>query len=223
MAWAEFIAAFVVFFLSHSVPVRPPVKPWLVQHIGAGPFALLYSLLSLAVLAWLIVAAGRAPYVELWGWAEWQSWVAIVMMAIACLLFALAVGRPNPLSFGGRNSQAFDPERPGVIRLTRHPLLIVLALWAIAHLLVNGNLAHVILFGVFAVFALFGQRLVDRRKKRELGAEWENLVSRIAAAPLVSMPADRTGELLRLLAGSGVFIVLISLHGSIIGVDPLPI
>lgn len=69
MMWAEFVLAFGVFFASHSIPVRPPVRPWLVSRLGAGGFHLVYSLLSLAVLGWLITAAGRAPYVELWTWA----------------------------------------------------------------------------------------------------------------------------------------------------------
>lgn len=223
MSWAEFTVAFVVFFICHSVPVRPPVKPWLVEKMGPKTFSILYSLLSLAILTWLIVAAGRAPYIELWAWAPWQSWVAIALMGAACILFALAIGQPNPLSFGGTRNDAFDPDHPGIVRLTRHPLLNVLALWAAAHLIVNGNLAHVLLFGIFALFAIAGTKLIDRRKKRELGEDWDNLVSRIAAAPLVSMPTGGPEFLLRLMAGSVVFLLLISLHGSIIGVEPLPI
>ncbi|MEP3279017.1 MAG: NnrU family protein [Stappiaceae bacterium] len=223
MGWTEFVAAFIVFFISHSVPVRPPVKPWLVSKVGAGAFTALYSLLSLVILAWLIAAAGRAPYIELWGWAEWQSWVAVTIMGIACLLFAVTAGRPNPLSFGGGNNQAFDPDRPGIVRWIRHPLLIVLALWASAHLIVNGDLAHVILFGVFVLFAVLGRKLVDRRKKRELGEEWDSMVARISAAPLVTAPQSPTGLVFRLVAAVIAFYSLISLHGWIIGVEPLPI
>ena len=63
MAWTEFIAALGVFLLSHAVPVRAPVKPWLVGLVGQRGFTIAYSLLSLALLAWLITAAGRAPFV----------------------------------------------------------------------------------------------------------------------------------------------------------------
>lgn len=69
MGWLEFTAAFLVFFLSHSLPVRPPLKPWLQARLGRVGFTLFYSLLSLAVLAWLIGAAGRAPFVPLWNWS----------------------------------------------------------------------------------------------------------------------------------------------------------
>ena len=118
----------------------------------AAGFTLAYSALSLAVLTWVIGAAGRAPYVPLWQWAPWQNHVVLVVMALVCLLLALSIGRPNPFSFGGARNQDFDPHVPGIIRLHRHPLLLALGLWAFAHTLPNGDLAHVILFGVFGVF-----------------------------------------------------------------------
>ena len=61
MGWFEFALAYVVFFLSHSLPVRPPLRPRLQARLGASGFTLAYSVLSLAVLSWLIGAAGRAP------------------------------------------------------------------------------------------------------------------------------------------------------------------
>lgn len=115
MEWAEFTAALGVFLLSHAVPVRPPVKPWLVGRLGQRGFTLGYSLLSLAVLAWLIVAAGRAPFVMLWSWEPWHNHVVLAVMAAVCLILALAIGRPNPFSFGGANNAAFDPARPGIV------------------------------------------------------------------------------------------------------------
>jgi uncharacterized membrane protein len=67
MGWAEFVAAYAAFFLSHSIPVRAPLRPWLQAQLGAAGFTLAYSALSVAVLVWLIGAAGRAPHVPLWG------------------------------------------------------------------------------------------------------------------------------------------------------------
>ncbi len=166
MGWAEFAAAFAVFFLSHALPVRPPLQPRLEAALGARGFTLAYSALSLGVLAWLIVAAGRAPYVPLWSWAPWQAHVPLIAMLPACLIIALALGRPNPFSFGGARAERFDPARPGIVRWMRHPLLVALALWAFAHLVANGNLAHVVMFGLLGAFAILGGRLIDRRKRR---------------------------------------------------------
>lgn len=71
MDWLELAAAYAAFFLSHSVPVRPPLRPWLVARLGPTGFTIAYSALSLIVLAWLISATGRAPWVLLWQWAPW--------------------------------------------------------------------------------------------------------------------------------------------------------
>lgn len=156
MGWGEFAAAYIAFFLSHALPISPPIRPWLEARLGRSGFTLAYSVLSIAILGWLIGAAGRAPYVSLWPSASWQNHVPVVVMVPVCLIIALSVARPNPFSFGGARNDNFDPAHPGIVRLTRHPLLLALALWAAAHLVPNGDLAHVILFGTFAVFALLG-------------------------------------------------------------------
>ena len=135
MGWGEYALAFGAFFLTHSVPIRPPVRPSLVARLGHAGFGLIYSALSLGVLAWLIGAAGRAPYLPLWPWAPWQNHVVLMVMLPVCLILALAIARPNPFSFGGAQNDRFDPARPGLMRLTRHPLLLALALWSGAHLL----------------------------------------------------------------------------------------
>lgn len=62
MGWFEFVAAYAVFFLSHSLPVVPPLRPWLQARLGHDGFTLACSALSLAVLACVIGAAGRAPW-----------------------------------------------------------------------------------------------------------------------------------------------------------------
>jgi len=218
--WAEYALAFAAFFLTHSLPVRPPVRPWLVARLGHAGFGLGYSELSLGVLAWLIGAAGRAPYLPLWPWAAWQTHVVLAVMLPVCLILALAVARPNPFSFGGAGNDRFDPARPGIVRLTRHPLLLALALWAGAHLLANGDLAHALLFGTFAGFALLGMRLIDRRKRRETGAAWARLEAARCRGPL--RPASWPGVALRLGLGGVLYAALVWVHPWLFGVSPLP-
>jgi uncharacterized membrane protein len=218
MGWGEYVLAFAAFFLTHSVPIRPPARPWLRARLGPAGFGLAYSALSLGVLAWLIAAAGRAPHVPLWAWAPWQNHVPLAVMLPVCLILALAVARPNPFSFGGARNERFDPAHPGIVGLTRHPLLLALALWAAAHAVPNGDLAHVILFGTFAGFALMGGRLVDRRKRREMGAEWSRLDAARKGAP---RPASWTLAALRLGAGAALYVALIWAHPYLFGVTPL--
>lgn len=219
MGWNEFAFAFAAFFLTHSIPIRPPLRPWAVARLGHAGFGIAYSALSLAVLAWLIAAAGRAPYVPLWDWAPWQNHVVLAVMLPICVILSLAIARPNPFSFGGAQNDRFDPASPGIVRLTRHPLLLALGIWSAVHILPNGDLAHVILFGTFAGFAMLGGRLVDRRRQREMGQRWHDLRAALSECPAsLSLTAD---TLLRLAAGLMLYAGLIWLHPLVIGVDPL--
>ena len=219
MGWNEFAFAFGAFFLTHSIPIRPPLRPWAVARLGHAGFGIAYSALSLGVLAWLIAAAGRAPYVPLWDWAPWQNHVVLAVMLPVCVILSLAIARPTPFSFGGAQNDRFDPASPGIVRLTRHPLLLALGIWSAAHILPNGDLAHVILFGTFAGFAMLGGRLVDRRRQREMGQRWHDLRAALSECPAsLSLTAD---TLLRLAAGLMLYAGLIWLHPLVIGVDPL--
>lgn len=217
--WGEYGAAWALFIVTHAVPVRPPVKPWLVQRLGRGGFGLAYSALSLGVLAWLFLAAGRAPHVALWPMPAGAHWIVLAGMIPACALLALSLGRPNPFSFGGAANHNFNPARPEIIGLIRHPVLMALGLWAGAHLAVNGDLAHALMFGGFGVFAALGMALIDRRKQRQIGrAPWQALrsASRTAAPGL----PPRAG--LRLLAGCGGVAVLVGGHHILAGVTIWP-
>ncbi|MDX8350686.1 NnrU family protein [Cognatiyoonia sp. IB215446] len=222
MAWAGFIVAFIAFFVTHSLPVRPPLRPILVRALGPRGFGLAYGALSLGALTWLIIAAGQAPFVPLWSWAPWQNGVALILMGLSCIIFSLGLGRPNPFSFGGAQNYLFDPQRPGIVRLTRHPLLTALAVWALAHLIPNGDLAHVILFGVFAGFASFGGLLVDRRKRREMGQGWQMLKDDMGRqAHAVAFMSAPVSDALRIVVAGFVYVGLLWLHPRVIGVNPI--
>jgi len=220
MGWLWFTLAMGAFFLSHSLPMRPRIKAALVRRLGARGFTAAYGTLSLFMLGWLIVAAGQAPYQPIWGWAPWQMWVPEIAMAVVCVIVALSLGRPNPFSFGGANNDRFEPSHPGLVRWMRHPLLVAIGLWAAAHMIPNGDLAHVILFGVFAGFAPLGMRIIDRRKRRLMGDEWGALQASVRAGPLLTMPAHLVPLMLRLAGAGLLYGVLVWGHPLIIGVAP---
>ncbi|KIC13616.1 NnrU family protein [Leisingera sp. ANG-Vp] len=219
MGWLEFTAALTLFLASHAIPVRPPVRPWLVARLGLRGYIIAYSLLSLLILAWLIVAAERAPFVGILPYWEILRWAPLLLMPLACLLAVAGMMRQNPLSFGGLGLRAFDPADPGILAVSRHPLLAAMALWAGAHLLANGDLAHVILFGLFAGFAVMGMKIIDTRKQRQLGqAEWTRL-SRSTARLNLARLRPSAGEAA---LAAAVFLALLVLHAPIIGYRPLP-
>lgn len=227
--WNELVLAFVLFFLSHIIPVRPHIRDWLIRHIGTTSYLWAYSALSIFLFGWLIVAVGRAPYLALWPFAPWQLWILNVVMPFVCLLLAFGMAIPNPLSITSLNDESFDPDRPGIVGVTRHPVLWAAALWAIAHIVPNGELAHVLLFGLFGAFSMVGMLAIDARKQRMLGAaEWRRLSHRTSQVPLAALVGGRwrssLGEnnLFRLIAAVGLYIGLLALHQRFIGVSPLP-
>ncbi|KIC07863.1 NnrU family protein [Leisingera sp. ANG-M1] len=219
MGWLEFTAALGLFLASHAIPVRPPVRPWLVARLGLRGYIIAYSLLSLLILAWLIVAAERAPFIGILPYWEILRWAPLLLMPLACLLAVAGMMRQNPLSFGGLGLRAFDPADPGILAVSRHPLLAAMALWAGAHLLANGDLAHVILFGLFAGFAVMGMKIIDTRKQRQLGrAEWTRLSRSTARLNLARLRPSASEASL----AAAVFLALLVLHAPIIGYHPLP-
>lgn len=218
--WGFFAAALVTFLLSHAIPVRPVVRGWLIETLGRRSYFAAYSVLSLLVLGWLVVAAAQAPYVEVIPPLPILRWVPVLVMPVVCWLAVAGLAIRNPFSFGGFGTRPFDPESPGILRVTRHPILAALMLWSAAHLLVNGSLSHVILFGLFAGFAAMGMVLVDRRKARDMGAEWDRM-SRNTARLSFRMPRPLP-PLWVWLASLAAYAVLLHLHAPVIGLSPLP-
>lgn len=219
MTWLGFTAVFALFFATHSVPVRPRVRVVLVRYLGPREFTLAYSALSPVMLAAIIVATGRAPYVQLWPQAIWQHHIVIVGMFVVCVILAFSLESPNPFSFGGARNDRFDSSCPGILRWLRHPILAAITLWASLHLLPNGDLAHVLLFGIFAIFAVLARSLIDRRKKTELELEsWESFQSEFKRSSHTLFLAFSSEFFKRLAIAVILFVTLVLLHTDLIGV-----
>lgn len=218
MGWIEFSLAMMVFLFSHALPVRPPIKPWFVDRLGVRGFTLAYSAASIVILIWIIRAASRAPFVELWATQSWMVHATMTVMGLVCILLALSVAAPNPFSFGGMRNASFDPQKPGVVRFVRHPLLLALSLWSFAHLLVNGDLAHMILFGVFGAFALAGGKLINARRKRRLADSYNPLLAEAKKAPKLHPWPNAFVPIRRAALGVLIYGVMLWLHGPVIGV-----
>lgn len=218
--WFEFGAALTAFFLSHAIPVRPPVRPWLISGLGLRGYLVSYSALSVAVLVWLVGAAARAPHIGIIPPEPMLRWVPIVVMPIVCALAIAGLRANNPLSFGGMGHRKFDPKQPGVLAVSRHPILLAAALWAFAHLLVNGDLAHVILFGMMGGFAIIGMGILDRRKKREMGKAWQQAAAQTGVCDLRRLPSIHP---LNWMVAAGLYGVLLLVHEGVIGLSPFPV
>ncbi|MCG8508354.1 MAG: NnrU family protein [Rhodospirillales bacterium] len=224
---AELIASLVVFVFTHALPAAPGLREPLVRRLGLAAYLILYSLLSLVVITWLAVAYARAPFVGVWEFALWQRWVPVLIMPIACILLAGALLCPNPFSISISRAQ-FDSSRPGVVAITRHPLMWAFILWAGAHLIPNGDLASVILFGFLLVLSLAGPISLDAKARRGLGAaawaEQAKATSNIPFAAIITGRARLDGQSLGLpvLGGLMLYAGLIGFHEPVIGVAPWP-
>lgn len=225
--WGEFLLVWVLFMASHLVPANPRLKAGLIARLGRRGWVWAFSLTSTALLFWLIFAAGRAPWVVLWMQQDWMRWLANLVMPLAILLGAFGIGAPNPFAFEGR-AAGFDPDHPGIAGVVRQPLLWALVLWSSVHLLMNGDLAHVILFGAFLIFSATGMRAMEGRKRKVWGeAEFARLAARTSAVPFQALLSGRWRpahgpSLVRLGLGLLAWIALWHLHAPVIGVTPLP-
>lgn len=229
MSWTGLALAMTAFLGSHYLPTRGGLRDRLIAGFGRRVYFSAYGLVSLLLLAWVIVAAGRAPYAELWPQLPWTRWVPNLAMPLVAMLLAAGIGVEQPFTLGGRRGTAFDPHRPGLAAVTRHPLLWALALWAGAHLVPNGDLAHVLLFGTFAAMALLGMVVSDRRARRTLGADEARAffgATRVLSLAPLRDPAWRRANLgplaRKALIGLALWLAALALHPALIGVSPLP-
>lgn len=218
--------AISAFILSHLAPAIPGVREGLTARLGRRTYIILYSLLSTAMLVWVIGAALHAPVVLLWQPAGWQAWVTVLLSPLALFLVIAGLLSPNPVSL------TFFPrhtERKGaIVLITRHPVLWGALLWAISHIPPNGDVRSLLLFSVLAALAASGFWLSDRRAKRKHGPEWNELVEQTSILPFAATLAGRN----RLRVDSAIVIALLATamvtywmlmggHAALFGADPL--
>lgn len=218
----EFFLALALFLLSHSIPARPAIRGRLTAALGERTYIILYSLLSLGLLAWLISAATRAPYVPIWNFSIEQYYAPLLLMLPTFMLLVGGAASPNPLSISF-SRRPFDPKRPGIVAVTRHPILWGFATWAFAHIVPNGDLVSIIMFGGFGLFALAAMPVIDGRKRRALGEEWDRLARGTSILPFTGRaPRPWPSSLLpvTLLGGVLLYLLFLWLHPFLFGPDP---
>lgn len=223
----EFGIALGFFLLSHRIPAWLGVKAKLEQVLRPRGYTVFFSVLSVALLVWVIGAASRAPVVQIWTQTQAARWGVNMVMPVVVVLAVFGIGAPNPFAFEGR-AGVFDPNRPGIAGVTRQPLLWALLLWSVAHLIVNGDLAHVILFSVFAAFSGLGMLIVERRRRHLLGGQvWHEKARQTRLVPLMALlqglwRPSGLPSLYRLGLAFVIWAILFSAHEFAIGVTPVP-
>ncbi|WP_285712311.1 NnrU family protein [Erythrobacter oryzae] len=160
-------AAFVGSHFAMSHPLRAPM----VKALGAGGFTLAYTAVSFATLGWVAHAFGVAPGADLPGTGE-AGWIAAsVLTWLAMVLLAGSlIGNPA-LPTPQAEAQA-RAEPKGVFRVTRHPMMWGIGLWALSHMVLFWSTRTMITAFAMGVLALVGSRLQDGKKAKLMGAAW---------------------------------------------------
>ncbi|MCA1439455.1 NnrU family protein [Ensifer sp. IC4062] len=185
------ILGLLIFLGVHSVRIfAPDWRNRRIAAMGDGPWRGLYSLTALigfALIVWgFAIARQDAPI--LYEPPDWTKHVALALMLFAFIslaVFVLPAGRLKPV--------------------LKHPMLISVKIWALAHLLANGDLASLLLFGAFLSWAVADRISVKRRGDK------------------VPAPGPAKWDLTAAIAGVLLYVLFVwRLHEWLIGVTPLP-
>ncbi len=212
---------------THFGIAAPSLRADLVQRIGERYYRVLYSLVAIVALVWLVTAWHAAPLHPLWPTSFAIRHLVVALMPLAFLLIVCAVTAPNPTVIGQRPDPDAASPATGIIRVTRHPFLWGTALWALLHLLANGDQASLLFFGSFLVLALFGTIRIDSRRMRENAPGWGVFLQATSNVPFAAIIERRQrlqlGEigLWRVALALGLYVVFFWLHPWLFGANPL--
>ena len=185
------IIGLVLFLGTHSISIL--ASSWrdrLVTRIGLMPWQGLYSLIAITGFVLIVYGYGLARQDPTILYTP-PTWLRHVSLLLLVFIFPLLLATYLP----GRIQKA-----------TKHPMLAATKIWAFAHLLVNGSLADVVLFGSFLAWAV-----VDRISLKHR-----------TPLPVTGAPPSRLNDIIAIIAGLGLYVAFVLwLHAWLIGVSPM--
>ena len=180
------IAGVVIFFGVHLVSACTRCRDSLVARIGENGFRGVF--VAGSVVGFFLIAIGTAfvDFVHVYGPPTWGRQAAMVLMPVAFVLLAALLLPTN------------------IKRFTRHPMLWSFTIWSVAHLLANGDLGSMLLFGSFGLYSLFSMWSLNRR-----GAVKADTIYPFTKDALV------------IVVGAVVYVALVYLHPYLFGVPAI--
>lgn len=222
----ELMLAALFFLGTHLGVAGTPVRGALVQLVGERFYLAGYAVLSLVAISWLADSYKVAPYVETWGQLYVLQPLALVLMLPAFLLVVIGLTTPSPTLVGAESLLSKEHVVTGILRITRHPFLMGVALWSLTHFLVNGDLAGSILFGSLFVLAVPGAFSIDAKRAAKMGEQWSDFAARTSVIPFVAILRRRNrlvvGEIgwWRIMLGVLAYAAFLYFHTDLFGVSP---
>lgn len=148
MGIAILVLGLVVFLAPHVLTTRRETRDALVKKLGEWPYKAIYAVVSLAgliLIGWGFAQYRASGYIEVWHPPTWTRHITVLLMwpAMICITAAYI---------------------PGDIKRTlKHPMLVGVKLWAVGHLISNGDLGSMILFGSILAWAVYDRISLKRR------------------------------------------------------------
>ena len=222
----DLILGSAVFFLIHAVVAGTAVRFRIIEAIGLKIYVPLFAIGSLGGLWWMSTsynAVREAGVTMLWNAWPWGDWLTAILMLPALLL--VVVGLMTKSSTAMKQGKLLEEGDAvtGILRVTRHPFLIGVALWAATHMITNGDLESLIFFGTFLIVVLNGMRNIDRKRLRIHGDAWTKFEDKTSVMPFVAIAQGRNSfnmseiGLVKPLLGLVVYLALAWSHGMIFG------
>lgn len=227
-SFAPLAIATFAFIAGHFILSATPVRRPLAGQMGEPVFLLAYSAVALGTFAWMCVAFARAPFEDLWGDPGWARWLSVLVMPFATIFLTAGYSTANPGQVG--KAHLLDTEiRPvGIQKVTRHPVMVAIALWAAVHLIANGDAASLIMFGGILILAIGGMAHIEGRKRALNPEAWDRFRETSSIVPFAAIISGRTRVTLgeigwnRIAAGVVLYLIFLFGHRIVIDVPLLP-
>lgn len=173
------LALAAVAFVGTHLLLAHGLRGAIIRATGEKLFPAVYSLVALLTLIGMVRAYSAAPLVPLWSAPPALWTLAAAVMLLAAILFVGSITPRNAALMG-----APAATRPtGVLAITRHPMMWSFALWAVAHAIVAGHAASLILSAAIGGLALIGSVLQDGKKEAQQGSAWRAYAGRTSFVP----------------------------------------
>jgi len=185
------LASATLAFVGTHLAMSHPLRATLVRRLGEKGFSGVYSLISIATLAWMIFAyRSTEPSAPFWTAPTWAWWATSAVMLVACILLAGSLIRNPAFPHPGAAPKEIPAPR-GVFAITRHPMNWSFMLWAATHIALIGTSRNLIVASGILILALVGSIGQDAKKARLLGPVWREWQARTSFVPFGALIAGK--------------------------------